>query len=159
MNRTSATEGEGPSNPPPPPEHALAEKIRLLQEDREHHARAITEIDAILSRIQHALTALGTNTVGPTRHVGAAPSAPSTPPPDDGQRPRRRYQKLPQTGEESVLAFIKGHGSPTTAEINEHWKAEGRPGVANPTVARLLKRRAVQRQNDPAIRGSRYRLA
>jgi hypothetical protein len=71
---------------------------------------------------------------------------------------RRRYQKLPQTGEESVLTFVREHGNPSTAEINDHWRGEGRPGVANPTVARLLKRGALRRENDPTVRGSRYRI-
>ena len=135
-------------------EQALAEKIHQLQEDREHHARAIAEIDGILARIQEALAVLHDRQLG-------SPDALGLPPPqlDEGERPRRRYQKLPQTGEESVLAFVRDHGSPTTAEINDHWKAEGRPGVANPTVARLLKRGLLQRQNDPAVRGSRYSIA
>ena len=144
---------------PPPPdaplhEQALAEKIRLLQADRQRHAQAIAEIDAVLTRIQQALTALH------DRADDLAPAGGATfPPTSDGAKPRRRYQKLPQTGEESVLAFIRDHGKPTTAEINEHWKSEGRPGVANPTVARLLKRGLLTRQNDPAVRGSRYSVA
>jgi hypothetical protein len=139
--------------PHAPHEQALAEKIRLLQEDRERHARAIDEIDQVLERIQRALTALqgGTDwpplTSGP--HVGK----------EEGARPRRRYQKLALTGEESVLAFVREHGRPTTSEINDHWKSEGRPGVANPTVARLLKRGLLKREEDPSGRGSRYRAA
>ena len=155
-----------PTTPPPDVpfhERDLAEKIRQLEEDRQRHARAIAEIDGILARIQQALTVVHDRVP-----AGGAPSpAPSTrlpPPPEaaspaSGDRPRRRYQKLPQTGEESVLAFVRDHGKPTTAEINDHWKSEGRPGVANPTVARLLKRGLLQRENDPSIRGSRYRVA
>jgi hypothetical protein len=130
----------------------LAEKIRLLQEDRARHAQAIAEIDLVLDRVRRALAALR----------GEPVDAPHAPPlgMDGGaeSRPRRRYQKLAQTGEESVLNFVRDKGNPTTAEINDHWKSEGRPGVANPTVARLLKRGLLLRENDPAVRGSRYRV-
>jgi hypothetical protein len=128
-------------------DQALAEKIRQLQEDRGRHARAIAEIDEVLGRIQHALGGLG---------GASAPVAGLDAP--EGARVRRRYQKLPQTGEESVLTFVREHGNPSTAEINDHWRGEGRPGVANPTVARLLKRGALRRENDPTVRGSRYRI-
>jgi hypothetical protein len=128
-------------------DQALAEKIRQLQEDRGRHARAIAEIDEVLGRIQRALGVLG-----PASDMAAGTDA------SEGPRVRRRYQKLPQTGEESVLTFVREHGNPSTAEINDHWRGEGRPGVANPTVARLLKRGALRRENDPAVRGSRYRI-
>ena len=131
-------------------DQALAEKIRQLQEDRGRHARAIAEIDEVLGRIQRALGDLG-----PASASMAMAAATDT---AEGPRVRRRYQKLPQTGEESVLTFVREHGNPSTAEINDHWRGEGRPGVANPTVARLLKRGALRRENDPAVRGSRYRI-
>ena len=143
--------GDSPE-PDPPHEQALAEKIRLLQEDRERHARAIAEIDQVLERIQNALTALHGGT-----GWGGLPSVANVGG-EAAERPRRRYQKLALTGEESVLAFVRRHGRPTTSEINDHWKSEGRPGVANPTVARLLKRGLLQREEDPAVRGSRYRV-
>jgi hypothetical protein len=151
LQNTPATQNEVPPPDAPLHEQALAEKIRLLQVDRERHARAIAEIDAVLTRIQQALSALQGRASDLAVEGGAAPTLAH-----DGPKPRRRYQKLPQTGEESVLAFIRQQGKPTTAEINDHWKSEGRPGVANPTVARLLKRGLLQRENDPAVRGSRY---
>jgi hypothetical protein len=133
-------------------DQALAEKIRQLQEDRGRHARAIAEIDEVLSRIQRALNALGGPPAGGTMGGGETGLEGV----ETGKRERRRYQKLPQTGEESVLTFVREHGNPSTAEINDHWRGEGRPGVANPTVARLLKRGALRRENDPTVRGSRY---
>lgn len=151
LQNTPVTKNAVPPADAPLHEQALAEKIRLLQIDRERHARAIAEIDAVLSRIQQALSALQ----GRTSELLAAGGT-ALPPDPDAAKPRRRYQKLPQTGEESVLAFIREQGKPTTAEINEHWKSEGRPGVANPTVARLLKRGLLKRENDPDVRGSRY---
>jgi hypothetical protein len=135
----------------------LAEKIRLLQEDRERHARAIGEIDEVLARIQQAVNTVrtddGANAIGDADPSQARDSG------GGGERVRRRYQKLPQTGEESVLAFVRRQGNPSTAEINDHWKSEGRPGVANPTVARLLKRGLLRRESDSYVRGSRYRAS
>jgi hypothetical protein len=156
LQNSPGTKKEVPPPDAPLHEQALAEKIRLLQIDRQRHAQAIAEIDAVLSRIQQALAALqGRGFEAVASSAGRAALSPSA----EGDKPRRRYQKLPQTGEESVLDFIRRHGKPTTAEINEHWRSEGRPGVANPTVARLLKRGLLKRQNDPAVRGSRYSVA
>jgi hypothetical protein len=152
LSDTPSMRGDSPE-PDPPHEQALAEKIRLLQQDRDRHARAIEEIDQVLERIQRALAALQGGGMDWGHSFAAASDAAAGLP-----RPRRRYQKLALTGEESVLAFVRQHGRPTTAEINDHWKSEGRPGVANPTVARLLKRGLLQREEDPAVRGSRYRV-
>jgi hypothetical protein len=122
-------------------EEDLAARIRRLQSERARHVHAIGEIDKVLGQVQSALTDLD------------SPDALS------GDQPRRRrYQKLETTGEESVLAFIRDHENPTTAEVNAHWQEEGRPGVANPILARLLKRNILRRENDPGVRGSRYRI-
>ena len=151
LQNTPFVRGEVSETNVPIHDQALAEKIRQLQEDRGRHARAIAEIDEVLARIQNALSALG--------GAGAAGIDAALAAGGGGeQRARRRYQKLPQTGEESVLAFVREHGNPSTADINDHWRGEGRPGVANPTVARLLKRGALRRENDPTVRGSRYRI-
>lgn len=122
-------------------ESDLAAKIRQLQTDRARHMMAITEIDKVLGQVQSALTEVESS-------ESLAESHPR----------RRRYQKLETTGEESVLEFIRNRGNPTTAQVNEHWQREGRPGVANPILARLLKRKLLRRENDPNVRGSRYRI-
>jgi hypothetical protein len=121
-------------------ESDLAAKIRQLQTERARHMLAITEIDKVLEQVQSALAEVeSSDSLG------------------DHSR-RRRYQKLETTGEESVLEFIRDRGNPTTAEVNDHWQSEGRPGVANPILARLLKRKLLRRENDPNVRGSRYRI-
>src|SRR5437868_3677597 len=137
-------------------EHELAEKIRQLQADREKHAQAIAHIDQVLSRVESAL--------GGIRAAAKQPPAPpklthvlqtvAQPLPHQ----RRKYQKFALTGEESVLDFIRRHGNPTTAEINDNWHAEGRTGVANPLLARLLKSGLIERESDPSVRGSRYHV-
>jgi hypothetical protein len=118
----------------------LAARIRSLQAERGRHLQAIADIDKILGEVENVLTDL------------------DMPLPNTDEPRRRRYQKLEMTGEESVLDFIRNHGNPTTAQVNAHWQQEGRPGVANPILARLLKRGVLLRENDPAVRGSRYRI-
>jgi hypothetical protein len=132
----------------------LAEKIRQLQADRLQHAQAIAQIDQVLQRVENALTTLKAMS-------GNKSTAPGTVdhPTDPAERPRRQYQKFALTGEESVLEFIRRMGHPSTAEVNANWHAEGRTGVANPILARLLKQKKVERELDPAVRGSRYRLS
>ena len=116
----------------------LAAKIRRLQAERHRHIQAIDEIDKVLGQVQHVLTDLDASS------------------PQAGQA-HRRYQKFELTGEESVLAFVRSHGNPTTSEVNAHWHEQGRTGVANPILARLLKRSLLRRENDAGVRGSRYR--
>jgi hypothetical protein len=143
-----------PVSPRPGPESDLVEKIRRLQANREEHAQAIDEIDKVLSRVENALQALKAMTTKSGHGAGDSGAAV-----DPNQRPRRHYQKFELTGEESVLEFIRGGHNPTTAEINANWHAEGRTGVANPILARLLKRGQLEREQDPSVRGSRYRLS
>ena len=145
--------GKSTAVPKHGPESDLAEKIRQLQADRQQHAQAINEIDQVLSRVEKALTDLKAMTARTSGSVPVGGVQTGT------DRPRRHYQKFELTGEESVLDFIRREGHPTTAEINGNWHAQGRTGVANPILARLLKRGLLERENDPAVRGSRYRLA
>lgn len=137
------------------PESDLVEKIRRLQADRAEHAQAINEIDKVLSRVENALQALKAMTHKP----GHASTTEAGTEGEQAPRPRRHYQKFELTGEESVLEFVRNGGNPTTAEINANWQAEGRTGVANPILARLLKRGQLEREQDPNVRGSRYRLS
>jgi|GEM_PF-839170 len=144
-----------PATPKHTVEHELAQKIRQLQADREKHAQAIAHIDQVLSRVESALSGIRAATTN-------APAAPLKPVLEtlahSVPRPRRKYQKFALTGEESVLQFIRTHGNPTTAEVNENWHAEGRTGVANPLLARLLKSGLIEREADPSVRGSRYHV-
>jgi hypothetical protein len=142
MRNTDAVSGNAARGAGQSVEGDLAGKIRQLQADRQRHAQAIADIDQVLREVEEALAVIRGEPV---------PQPPSSP-------AKRRYQKLPTTGEESVLAFVRQHRNPTTAQINAHWRGEGRPGVANPTLARLLKRGWLRREDDPKVRGSRYRV-
>jgi hypothetical protein len=126
--------------PAPETSEDSAAKIRQLQKERARHVRAIDEIDKVLRRVDQVLSGL------------------ELPLADSKGQSRRRYQKLELTGEESVIEFVRTRDNPSTAQVNDHWKAQGRRGVANPIIARLLKRGVLRREDDPSVRGSRYRL-
>lgn len=123
----------------------LSEKIKQLQLDRSRHAEAIAEIDRVLRRVSDALK---------TMQEGSNHDEPR--PPSASSREPRRRGKFAQTAEQSVLTFIQSKGNPSTAEINAHWRSEGRKGTANVTLLKLLKETAIRRVVDPSVRGSRY---
>lgn len=119
----------------------MTEMIRQLEADRERHARAMAEIDQVLQQVGHIL--------------GALDGQPGLPPLELNFAKRRSFEL---TGEQSVLKFVRERGNPSTAEINTHWKAEGRRGLVNVTLLHLIKRGQLRRESDPTVRGSRYVL-
>jgi len=136
----------------------LAEQIKRLQVDRQRHAQAMAEIDDVLARINEALSAVrsipaielasrGAEGRGPVAaHVFTQPA-------------RRRRGRFNQTAIQSVLGFIRERGTPSTSEINGHWRTEGRKGTVNVTLLKLLNEGQIRRIQDDSIRGSRYALA
>jgi hypothetical protein len=135
------------------PEGRIAEEIRRLERDRQGHANAMAEIDRVLARIEGTLRER-------RQGSGFASSLSSSLDPQgsdagstDGRRRRGRFAK---TALESILDFIREKGDPSTAEINAHWRAEGRKGTVNVTLLKLLKQGMVYRKEDPSVRGSRY---
>lgn len=134
----------------------LAEQIKRLQVDRQRHAQAMAEIDDVLARINDAL-----NAVRSIPSLDTAGSAPEGRPQIEifPQAAPRRRGRFTQTAIQSVLAFIGERGNPSTAEINGHWRAEGRKGTVNVTLLKLLNEGRIRRVQDDSIRGSRYTLA
>jgi hypothetical protein len=137
------------------PEGRIAEEIRRLERDRQAHADAMAEIDRVLARIEGTLKER--RQAGFTSPVsislGARGSEADT---LDGRRRRGRFAK---TALDSILDFIREKGDPSTAEINAHWRAEGRKGTVNVTLLKLLKQGTIHRKEDPSVRGSRYVIA
>ena len=132
---------------------SLADQIKRLEESRTRHAAALGEIDQLLNRISQALKSTG------------IPDAPSTGTPWQssvenrlrifGENGRRKYRKMELTGDQAVIAFVRARGSATTSEINAQWRAEGRGGVANNAIVRLLKRAELVRETNHGSRGGR----
>ena len=136
----------------------LIEEIKALQADRQKHAEAIAAIDAVLSRIGQTLTSMRTANGAQDSLQGAGESGPI---PEISFRPitrSRKYRKLPLTGDEFVLDLVRRQGSPTTHQINTLWRAQGRGGVANNVIGRLLKQGLIEREPLEDQRGSKYRL-
>jgi hypothetical protein len=128
----------------------LSERITQLQNDRKRHAAAIAAIDQALQEVSEALgnfrAACPEEEMGDLLKIDFVTETPLV----------RRRGKFAKTAEASVLDFIRQNVSPTTAEINAHWRAEARCGTANVTLLKLLKQGSIQRVTDPNVRGSRY---
>jgi hypothetical protein len=135
----------------------LVNEIKALQADRQHHAEAIAKIDATLARISKMLSSMLLANGTATPAAAAPVAAPRHTHATSGGRPHK-YRKLPLKGDEFVLDLLKQRGSATTLEINGAWKAQGRGGLANNVLVRLLKQRLIAREPLEGRRGSRYRL-
>jgi hypothetical protein len=77
------------------------------------------------------------------------------PAPKAGRRQHRKYQT---TAEQSILAFVKAQGNPSTADINKHWQSESRGGKADNTLTRLFTDKKLTRTKIKGERGSRYTI-
>ncbi len=63
------------------------------------------------------------------------------------------------TATQLVFEYVRQNGRPSTAQINAHWRAEGRSGWANNTIVRLLKQGFLKRETVPGERGSHYSIS
>jgi hypothetical protein len=136
---------------------ALTDHIQNLLDERQKHAVAMQGIDETLAEIGRILGQ-------PVARFKAAKASAATAEvavaaPTKGRKGRRKRGSYATTAEESVLAFIKEEGNPTTQEIKAHWMSEGRGGSADNELSRLTKKRKLKRIPIPGQRGSRYTLA
>ena len=127
----------------------LERLVQQLKADRQAHVDAVAKIDATFE--QFGITPKPRKRRGrpPGSGKGAAKKAAKK----TGRRKRGRFS---QSGDDSVLAFVKGKGSVTSKEINEHWTKEGRAGRADNAITKLIKAKKLKRQNIKGARGSRY---
>jgi hypothetical protein len=132
---------------------ALTDRIESLLDERQKHAAAIAAIDETLSEIGRLLGQ-------PVARFKAA-IAPAAAPAIErkGRKGRRKRGTYATTAEDSILAFVKAEGNPTTQEIKQHWASEGRGGSADNELSRLTKKKKLKRIPIPGQRGSRYTLA
>lgn len=135
---------------------ALTDHIQNLLDERQKHAVAIQGIDETLAEIGRILGQPVARFKAAKAPAAAAEVAAA---PTKGRKGRRKRGSYATTAEESVLAFIKEEGNPTTQEIKAHWMSEGRGGSADNELSRLTKKRKLKRIPIPGQRGSRYTLS
>lgn len=127
----------------------LDQLISKLQAQRAEYVQEIEKIDAIFARYGIG-GGVRRGRGRPAKSAGGAV----------GKRGRRRKRgSFAKTGEQSILDFIKSHGKPSTADVNVHWKKEGRGGKADNTLTRLVKEGKLKRVSSKDVRGSRYAVA
>lgn len=149
---------ESPSN--------LVELVQRLEVQKSEHAQVTAAVTSTLEEISGLLGALlggarpaGASAVSkapqPKASVAKAPIArPAASPAKAGQR-----QKFAVSGDQSILNFVRRKGNPTTAEIQAHWKSEGRGASADNSLSKLFREKKLKREPHKQGRGSRYTLA
>ena len=127
----------------------LQKLLGQLQAERSGHEKAIADIDETFQ--QFGITPQPRKRRGrpPGRPKGSTKKATKK----SGRRKRRKFS---QTGDESVISFVKSKGSATTKEINGHWSKEGRGGKADNSLTNLVKAGELKRKNIKGARGSVY---
>ncbi len=123
----------------------IASQIESLLSDRADHQAAIDKIDATLAKIESML---------------GGSSAKASTGAKRGPKPgRRKRGSFSMSGDESIIAFIKSAGTPTTKDVNKHWKGEGRGGSADNALTKLVKLKKLKRIKLKGERGSKYSVA
>ena len=121
----------------------LKSLIVKLQADRQAHLAAIAEID-------EAFGTLGIQ--APVKKRGRQPGVLLA-----GVKKRRR-RKFKTTGAESIMAFVKAAGKSgvTGAQIDKHWKSEGRSAGCYNTLWKLVHEKKIRRHKLKGEKGSVY---
>jgi hypothetical protein len=132
---------------------ALTSQIETLLSKRDALQAEIEAIDSMLEKVGSMLQVPGR----PGRPRGSTKAAASN---GRGRGGRRRKRgSFAMSGDESIFAFIKKAGSPTTKEVNQHWKGEGRGGTADNALTKLVKLKKLKRINVKGQRGSQYSVS
>ena len=150
---------------------ALPLYIEKLLSQRHQHVAAVAAIDATLARVSAALG----GSAPKAAPVAAKPApkarakakkvvkkAPVAKAPIVAKAPVKAAVKAAKSGltaNEFVLAFIRANKNPTSQEINKHWKASGRKGMADNNLSLLTKAKMLKRTPlEGGQRGSRYSI-
>jgi hypothetical protein len=147
-----------PTNSTP---NRLADRIQSLLTERRSLEQQINSIDQTLSQIERLLGQRGGGGARRGRPPGSGSQAMSAAiGQSQGGRRRRRRGKFATSGVESIINFVRSRRNPTTRDINQHWKSEGRGGTADNTLTLLTKNRQLKRiAAGEGERGSRYQVA
>jgi len=139
----------------------LSVQIEKLLTEKQYHTDALRRIDETLDKVS---LLLGMNAqIAVRRGRGRPPKTPlavqaaavnaAAPQKHKG---KRRWFSV--TAEQSILDFISKSSSPTTKDVNQHWKAEGRGGTADNTLSLMVKKGAIKRVPIQGQHGSQYVL-
>ena len=74
----------------------------------------------------------------------------------ESDRDKRRRRTFSVSGDELVLTFVKAKKNPTTKQVNQHWKSQGRAYTADNTLTKLVKEKKLKRTPIVGGRGSQY---
>lgn len=140
----------------------LSGQIQKLLAEKQQHTDALSRIDETLQKVG---SLLGMNTQAAVRRgPGRPPKSQAALQPVAVQaaapqkhKGKRRWFSV--TAEQSILDFVTRSSSPTTKEVNRHWKAEGRGGTADNTLSLMVKKRAIKRVRVEGQAGSTYTVA
>lgn len=140
------------------PASQLTLRVEHLLEQKQQHTDAIAHIDGMLAAVGAALNgsaAPAPRAAAPAKAAKAAKAAPAA-----GKGRRRGRGHFALSAEESILAFVKENKNPTTRDVNQHFKAEGRSSTADNALTKLVKDKRLKRiPLGKGIRGSHYSLA
>lgn len=129
----------------------LAKAIESLRRDRRQLVKRLAAIDETFAKL-----GLSTAESAGGGRRGRPPGSGKGGVKKGRRRGRRKRGKFSMSGEESVLGFVKKHGKPNAAELNKHWKAEGRGGKADNALTKLVKDKKLKRMESAGERGGRY---
>ena len=134
----------------------VSAQIQVLLDQKRKHVEALSAIDQILDGIAGLLggSHSGNRRGARTTELASGAAAPAT-----TRRGRGRRRQFGMTAADFVLAFVKQQKTPTTRQVNVHWKSAGRPFTADVTLGKLVKDRKLKRTALVGERGSRYSLA
>lgn len=146
---------------------ALKKQVAKLQAERQAHANAIAEINAVFAELG---IAAGTKR-GPGRPKGSGNKAKKKKPgrpkkltkpgrPKKKATPKRSRKKFAVPGHLAILQAVKASGKAgaTTAALVEDWKKQGRGGSPYKTIGELVDEGKLRRKSLKGQRGSVYTL-
>ena len=134
---------------------ALPKYIEQLLASHKEHTAALAAIESTLAKVT---AALGGTTPAPAAPapvkkklgrpfakpwpLAKAPAVKSVVKPAP---PKKGPKKSGMTANEFVLSYIGSKNKPTTKEINDAWKADGRSGTADNSLSLLNKAKKIKR--------------
>jgi len=127
----------------------LVNLIKSLRAERQAHLDEIAKIERIFDSYGIPVEEAGRGRRGGKARRGKAA----------GRRGKRKRGSFKLSGEESVLKFVARTKNPSTADVNKHWKKEGRGGKADNTLTKLVQEGRLKRAKKKGERGSRYSVA